>query len=281
MHIIDNKKDLSEILKACMGQSVGFVPTMGALHDGHLSLIRKSSANNDHTICSIFVNPTQFNNPADLEKYPRTLQVDIAKLEELKVDFLYIPDSNEMYPEGVKSNDYILDGMDTPMEGVFRPGHFQGVATIVDRLIEHVNPTRMYLGQKDLQQFMIIQAMIKHVKHNVELVMCPIYREPNGLAMSSRNELLSYDEREKLGIIHDCLLMVKNQMKAHEPVFLKQKALKMLEECDLVKDVEYFEIVDAKTLQAIDVWSNGSNPVACVALNTDSVRLIDNMFLIY
>ena len=281
MHIIDNKKDLSHILKPCTDQSLGFVPTMGALHDGHLSLIRKSFANNDHTICSIFVNPTQFNNPNDLEKYPRTLQNDIAKLEELKVNFLYIPDSNEMYPEGVRSDEYMLDGIDTPMEGLFRPGHFQGVATIVDRLIQHVKPTRMYLGQKDLQQFMIIQAMVKHVNHNIELVMCPIYRESNGLAMSSRNELLSSDEREKLGIIHDSLLMVKNQMKNHEPVFLKQKALKILEECDFVKDVEYFEIVDTKTLKSIDTWSDGTNPVACVALNTDSVRLIDNMFLIY
>lgn len=260
-------------------KSIGFTPTMGALHEGHYSLISRSLEQNDISICSIFVNPTQFNNVDDLEKYPRTLEDDANGLEKAGCHILFAPSIDDIYPGG--SDDYKVDidlkGLDTKMEGEHRPGHFDGVVQVVKRLLDIVQCDRLYMGQKDFQQFTIIQHMIDTLGMTVELIVCPILREDDGLAMSSRNRRLTAGHREKANIIHRVLTQSKD--------WLKSKSLSEIEETALeYMDIpgfrpEYFSLIDGTTLEPIHDKEGVDYIVACTAVWAGEVRLIDNMIL--
>ncbi|MFZ1457816.1 MAG: pantoate--beta-alanine ligase [Saprospiraceae bacterium] len=260
------------------GVSIGFVPTMGALHKGHLSLVRKAKKENDLVIVSIFVNPTQFNDKKDLEKYPRTLESDISLLLTARADVVFTPASSEIYPEGdQKGNDIDLGGLDSYMEGAFRPGHFKGVAQVVKRLLDIVTPDRLYMGQKDFQQFTIIAHMIRTLKIQTDLVVCRILREVNGLAMSSRNERLTKETREKAGIIYKTLQSVKKYQNTKSVKELEDYGMKRLNIAPFIP--EYFTICDGNTLKPIQNINDTSYAVACVAVWGDGIRLIDNIIL--
>ncbi|MBP6445443.1 MAG: pantoate--beta-alanine ligase [Saprospiraceae bacterium] len=260
------------------GVSIGFVPTMGALHKGHLSLVRKAKKENDLVIVSIFVNPTQFNDKKDLEKYPRTLESDISLLLTARADVVFTPASSEIYPEGdQKGNDIDLGGLDSYMEGAFRPGHFKGVAQVVKRLLDIVTPDKLYMGQKDFQQFTIIAHMIRTLKIQTDLVVCRILREANGLAMSSRNERLTKETREKAGLIYKTLQSVKKYQNTKSVKELEDYGMKRLNIAPFIP--EYFTICDGNTLKPIQNINDTSYAVACVAVWGDGIRLIDNIIL--
>lgn len=273
-------KDVTDQIMAlkAKGLKIGFIPTMGALHNGHLYLIKKAKKENDITVVSIFVNPTQFNDKKDLEKYPRTLEKDRLMLMSVRTDILYAPEPDDVYPEGSYNNFSIdLGGLDTVMEGAHRPGHFNGVAQVVKRLLEIVQPDNLYMGQKDFQQFTIIQYMINTLNIPTKLRVCPIVREQNGLAMSSRNVRLSSKARENAKLIHNTLKAVKQKIKSHTSSELAQYALKRLTKPPF--EPEYFDIVDGNTLQPIENIDKHSYIVACTAVWIEGVRLIDNMIL--
>ena len=270
-------RELIEINKS-KGASIGFVPTMGALHAGHLTLVRSASKENDVVVVSIFVNPTQFNDKKDLEKYPRTLELDISLLLRARADVVFTPASSEIYPEGdQKGNDIDLGGLDSYMEGAFRPGHFKGVAQVVKRLLDIVTPDRLYMGQKDFQQFTIISHMIRTLKIQTDLVVCRILREANGLAMSSRNERLTKETREKAGLIYKTLQSVKKYQNTKSVKELEDYGMKRLNIAPFIP--EYFTICDGNTLKPIQNINDTSYAVACVAVWGDGIRLIDNIIL--
>ncbi len=266
------------------GLSIGYIPTMGALHEGHLSLIRRARAENDIVVCSIFVNPLQFNNKEDLVKYPRTLKADIALLEREKCDMIFAPEVDEMYPNNNGSIPvYDMKGLDEPMEGKFRPGHFQGVCVIVHKFFSIINPDRAYFGNKDFQQLAIIRNMVKQEKLNLEIVGCSIVRENDGLALSSRNMRLTKSERLIAPRIYQTLLQAKNKVAdlkntSFTPALLKQWVLDEISSYPPLKP-EYVEIVDINTLQPADDWNGGKELIICVAIYDGSVRLIDNLVL--
>lgn len=280
MHIFKLVEPLQQFLEEQRkaGDRIGFVPTMGALHEGHLSLIRQSRAENDLTVCSIFVNPTQFNEVSDLEKYPRTPERDVEKLAGAGTEVLFMPEVEEVYPPGGDLKvDVDLGRLDEVMEGAFRPGHFEGVVMVVRRLLEIVGPDRLYMGQKDYQQFTIIRHMIRSLDLPVELLVCPILREPDGLAMSSRNERLSADDRRRAAAIYRALRQAREQMEDHTPAQIRRQAIQVIEQAGLQS--EYFEIVDGETLQPVDHFGQAEKVVACTAAWAGQVRLIDNMIL--
>lgn len=260
------------------GKTIGFVPTLGALHDGHASLIRKSKKESDVTVCSIFVNPTQFNDPKDLEKYPRTLEADTALLRKYRTNILYLPNQEEVYPPGLDMTVAVDFGnLFTVMEGAFRPGHFDGVVMVVKRLLDIVKPDHLYMGQKDFQQSTLINHMIQSLGLPVELVICKIKREDNGLAMSSRNMRLEPKIREKAAIINKTLKAVKRKVKTHSVAELKSYAMEKMNIPDF--SPEYFEIVDGKTLQPVNSMEESDYIVACTAVWAKGIRLIDNRIL--
>lgn len=278
MIIIRTLEELSKLINAAeyRNSTVGFVPTMGALHEGHGSLITTAKKDNQLVICSIFVNPTQFNKAEDLEKYPRKEIEDISILEELGCDFLFMPSTEEIY------KDYQFQGIDlkeleTVMEGKFRPGHFQGVCQIVYRLFDVVKPTRAYFGLKDFQQVAVIKYMTSFFKLPVEIVACPTIREENGLALSSRNLRLSEIEKQEALIIFKTLDFIQKNLTQFESISeLKNKALEIFNTGSL--SLEYLEIVDQNSLTLVDD-KNKNNLVACIAAYTKHIRLIDNMIL--
>ena len=278
MIIIRTLEELSELINSAeyRNSTVGFVPTMGALHEGHGSLITASKNDNQFVICSIFVNPTQFNKVEDLEKYPRKEKEDVAILEKLGCDFLFMPSSEEIY------KNYQFEGIDlkeleTVMEGKYRPGHFQGVCQIVYRLFDLVNPTRAYFGLKDFQQVAVIKYMTSFFKLPIEIVACPTIREENGLALSSRNLRLSEIEKQDALIIFKTLDFIQKNLTQFETISeLKNKALEVFKSGKLT--LEYLEIVDQNTLTLLDK-KNKSNLVACIAAYNNHIRLIDNMIL--
>lgn len=271
-------------LKRKEGCSIGFVPTMGALHNGHLSLIRRARIENDFVVCSIFVNPIQFTNKEDLEKYPRTFDSDYNLLENEGCDMIFVPEVDEIYP----NNDepvtvYDLDGLDKPMEGVFRPGHFQGVCVVVHKLFNIINPKKAYFGEKDYQQLAIIRHMARSLKLAVEIVGCPIVRNEDGLAMSSRNMRLSSSERQVAPLIYKTLLQAKHQIETLTeinitPFQLKQWISEQISSDPFLKP-EYVEIVNKITLQPVNDWNESKDLIVCVAVFDGSVRLIDNIVL--
>jgi pantoate--beta-alanine ligase len=261
------------------GRTIGFVPTMGALHEGHLQLMRRAKEENDLLACSIFVNPIQFNNPEDLEKYPRTLEEDKKKLSEVGCDILFSPSVDEMYPEEVTRR-YDFGALDKVMEGKFRPGHFNGVAVVVDKLFRIVKPHTAYFGEKDFQQLAIIRKMTEMEGHDIAIVPCPIAREEDGLAMSSRNARLSNSEREKAPFIYKMLLHTKELSLTQGPAEV-QKIITDLFEKQAGFRLEYFEIADTSNLQTVRSWNEASGIIACVAAFLGPVRLIDNLILFH
>lgn len=278
--VIEKTSDLVSLIQnnKQKGNTIGFVPTMGALHKGHITLVKKSIKENDLTIVSIFINPTQFNDKKDLAKYPRTLDADLEKLIPTGVDVVFAPSFLEVYPDGEEKGSNIeLGGLDINLEGAFRPGHFKGVAQVVKRLLEIVTPDKLYMGQKDFQQFTIIQYMINSLKINTKLVVCPIVREPNGLAMSSRNERLSHPTREKAGIIYTTLKAIKKNKGNKTIKELEQYGLKRLSIAPFKP--EYVSIVDGHKLTSLNDISDSDYAVVCVAVWAEGVRLIDNIIL--
>ncbi len=274
--IKDLKVQLAQLKKT--GRDIAFVPTMGALHKGHLSLIEAAQGRRQYVVCSIFVNPTQFNEQKDLDTYPRTPHKDIDMLERVGCDALFMPEASEIYPPGLDTRLELDFGrLDKVMEGAFRPGHFNGVAQVVKRLLEIVEPGFLYMGQKDYQQLSIIRYMIEQLKLPVSLVMCPIIREEDGLAMSSRNVRLNAEMRRKAPAIFKTLEQSKEWLKDDEPSVVEKKALETLTLSGLKP--EYFKIVDAGTLQEVDSSLEDGRWIACVAAWAGKVRLIDNMFL--
>jgi len=256
--------------------SIGLVPTMGALHLGHLSLVEKAAAENDVVVVSIFVNPTQFNDPSDLEHYPRTLDRDLEMLQKWETDLVFVPSVKEMYPEEDEST-FDLDPLDQAMEGKHRPGHFKGVAQIVSKLFLLTQPERAYFGQKDFQQLVIVRRLTEILGMDIQIVSCPIMREKDGLAMSSRNERLSKEERKLAPYIYETLRLASEKKAELSPPELKAWVRDRFElKPELL--LEYFEIVEDKELKSISEWNQGVNKVACIAVQIGSVRLIDNLY---
>lgn len=264
--------------KRKQGQTLGFVATMGALHEGHLKLIRDSQNDNSTTICSIFVNPSQFNNPADLQKYPRTLEKDILMLTETGCDALFCPEVETMYDQ--KSHlRFDFGHLDKVMEGQFRPGHFSGVALVVSKLLHIVEPDIAYFGQKDWQQFAIIRQLVTELKFNVVLKSVPTLREPNGLALSSRNARLTSVQREKASLISRVLTSAKEKLKNGTPVGEVKDFVTTTLEAEAEFKVEYFEVADSENLTLLRNVTESARPILCIAVFVGDVRLIDNMFL--
>lgn len=277
MKVIHTIKDLQaelSVLKA-QGKKVGLVPTMGALHAGHASLVKRSVNENEVTVVSVFVNPTQFNDKNDLVKYPRTLDADCKLLEACGATYAFAPSVEEMYPEP-DTRQFSYAPLDTVMEGAFRPGHFNGVCQIVSKLFEAVKPHRAYFGEKDFQQLAIIREMVRQMQFDLEIVGCPIVREEDGLALSSRNARLSAEERENALKISQTLFKSRTFAATHTV----GETLKFVEDAIAAVSglrLEYFEIVDGNTLQKVDNWNQTSYVVGCITVFCGDVRLIDNI----
>ncbi len=281
MPIFYGKAPLRDYLKSIKikNSKIGFVPTMGALHQGHLSLMQNSLADNDVTVVSIFVNPTQFNNPEDLAKYPRTLDVDINKIHILNPEIIvYAPSVDDIYDGNPSSQTFDFDGLENLMEGKFRPGHFNGVGTIVKCLFEIVEPTNAYFGEKDFQQLQIIKKMVIKNKLKVNVIGCPIYRQTNGLAMSSRNELLSPKEKEEASLIYKTLLTAKEKFEKNSALAVTKWVQKAFEK-NLDFKLEYFEIADETTLLPLFRKNKSKKYRAFIVVFINNVRLIDTISL--
>ncbi|MBO5296679.1 MAG: pantoate--beta-alanine ligase [Candidatus Homeothermus sp.] len=278
MKIIRTVKELKEAVSALKseGKSVGLVPTMGALHDGHISLVERARTGNDAVVVSVFVNPTQFNNPDDLRTYPRTEDADCHRLEKAGVDIAFIPSVEEMYPEP-DTRVFDLGPVAAVMEGAMRPGHFNGVAQVVSRLFAMVNPDRAYFGEKDFQQIAVIRRMVELEKFPIEIVACPIKRESDGLALSSRNVRLSAHQREVAPNIHR--VMEESLAYRASGASLKDVKHRVIDEINAYPEmeVEYYEIVNAADMQPVAEWSDCDEAVGCITVYLGDVRLIDNI----
>ena len=261
-----------------IGFSVGFVPTMGALHQGHVSLIERAISENDKVVCSIFINPTQFNNQEDLVSYPSQIDKDLALLRKVSCDLVFSPDIKDMYPEGNKILKFELNGLDALMEGAHRPGHFDGVCTIVSKLFNLIKPKNAYFGQKDFQQLAIIRQLNKNQKFKINIVGCPIIRDENGLAMSSRNMLLNKKERLIACKIYHILTSAKAQFFSNHIENVKLFVIKELNAVSAFS-IDYVEIVHAQTLQPLNDGEKKDPAVLCIAVFLGSIRLIDNILL--
>ena len=282
MEIFTTKIALDTYLAAyrLSNRRIGFVATMGALHEGHLALIKEAIKDTDLTVCSIFVNPTQFNDPADLAKYPRPIEKDIALLQSAKCDALFLPTVEEMYPEEREKWELDLGNLDKIWEGAKRPGHYQGVTQIVKKLFDAVRPTTAFFGQKDFQQCMVVQHMVDQLGLSVQLKIVETVRDPDGLAMSSRNVRLSPEGRENALALSQALFMVKKKFKEGEALLdLKKKAVDFLQQSPGV-ELEYFAICSTDTLTEVEILEiNDNSLVAILAAWVDGVRLIDNVLL--
>ena len=262
------------------GYKIGFVPTMGALHPGHISLVKQACDECEVVVVSIFVNPTQFNNPDDLKKYPRTLERDLEMLKQTLAKFVFYPSVEEIYPsENTKKIKFNFGGLADVMEGKYRPSHFDGVAMVVKRLFEIVKPDKAYFGQKDIQQFLIINYLNNNYLKdlNIELVKCPIIREHDGLAMSSRNVLLNEEQRNSAALISQTLFEYQKKYKSYSVENLRQQVIEKINQ-DENLEVEYFEIVNDPDLKLITNWDEANKILACIAVFAGKVRLIDNIY---
>lgn len=270
--------DLQTALNAdrLAGKKIGFVPTMGALHEGHLSLIKSAAAENDIVVCSIFVNPTQFNSAVDLEKYPRMPDADIHLLKKAGCDYAFLPSVDEIYPNGKILLDIHFGDLEKVMEGEFRPGHFKGMATVVNRLFEIVTPDNAYFGKKDFQQLAIVKNMVKQLGLSVNVIGCETLREEDGLAMSSRNMLLTVAQRKAAPMIYKAMRTAQEFIPFHSVEAVKELVIRYIQQSSLLK-VEYFEIVNPDTLQPIQNWSECKEVQGCIAVLTEGPRLIDNV----
>ena len=277
MKVFNRNVDLQNALfeERKQGKKIGLVPTMGALHEGHASLVRRSVKDNDVTVVSVFVNPTQFNDKNDLKNYPRTLDADCALLEACKADYVFAPTVEEMYPTP-DTRWFEYPPVSTVMEGAHRPGHFNGVCQVVSRLFYIVRPDRAYFGEKDWQQIAVVKAMVKHLHLGVEIVECPIVRDADGLARSSRNTLLAPDERAIAPNIFKALKSSIDYAKTHT---LKETHDKVVSDINAVEglEVEYFAIVDGNTLVDVENWEDSPYVVGCITVYCGDVREIDNI----
>ena len=278
MIIFKKQKELKKYLTKLNNSLIGFVPTMGALHQGHISLIKRSKKSCNITICSIYVNPTQFNNTDDLLKYPRTMKDDIKILQENKCDILYCPEDNDLYKVNEKCIEYRFNGIELYLEGKYRPSHFNGVATVVEKLLNIVNPQMVFFGEKDLQQLMIIKELVKQNNISTKVIGCPIIREKNGLAKSSRNQHLSKTDRESCGIIYKQLLLFNNLFKKTDLEVLKKQIITNITSNKKI-EIEYLELVNLDTFQIENDIKNNMNYACCIAVSISGVRLIDNIIL--
>lgn len=281
MEVLKSKKVLQDFIERQkeMGKKIGFAPTMGALHNGHLSLYEKARKENDLVISSIFVNPTQFNNPEDLEKYPRDINRDISILEKSGlVDAVYIPEVTDIYPEKTESQHYDFGGLENEMEGKSRPGHFDGVGTVVEELFNQVKPDNAYFGEKDFQQLAIIKKMTENKKLLINIKGVPIYRADNGLALSSRNQRLQEDRREASKVIFETLQKVNDWFRVITVPEIKDRVQDIFDH-QRGMHLEYFLIADEETLKETDFFYKDRNFRAFIVVIVDGVRLIDNMHL--
>ena len=279
MKLFTTRNELREALDAYRNQakSIGFVPTMGALHQGHLSLVSQAGKENEVVVVSIFVNPTQFNDPSDLERYPRTLEEDMNKLATVGDPMIFAPSVEEMYPEP-DTRKFDFGNLETIMEGKFRPGHFNGVGQIVSKLFDVVMPHRAYFGLKDFQQLAIIKEMVRQLQYNIEIVPCEIVREADGLAMSSRNQLLTPEHRAVASLISKTLFEAKKLVGEKSVEELSEWVQATINNSPML-EVEYFEIVDDNYLQPVKSWDEPTVKVGCIAVHAGKVRLIDNVIL--
>jgi pantoate--beta-alanine ligase len=278
MKIVRTVSELENLTSAARaaGKTIGLVPTMGALHNGHVSLMKRARAENDIVVASVFVNPTQFNNANDLQTYPRTEEADCEKLTAAGVDYAFIPSVEEVYPEP-DTRVFDLGAVAEVMEGAMRPGHFNGVAQIVSKLFKWANPTRAYFGEKDFQQIAVIRRMATIEGFNdLQIVACPIVREADGLALSSRNVRLSPELRAKAPAIHQALVESLTYAKSHSVAETQQFVTDKLNAIDDM-EVEYYTIANPLTMQAINSWTEAENPVGCITVYCGEVRLIDNI----
>ena len=275
--IITTIAELKNVLEGhrSEGKKIGLVPTMGALHEGHASLVRRSVAENEITVVSDFVNPTQFNDKNDLQNYPRTMEADCALLDKEGADYVFAPSVEEMYPEP-DTRVFDFTPLDKVMEGPNRPGHFNGVAQIVSKLFYAVEPDRAYFGEKDFQQLAIIRMMTEQLNLNIEIIGCPIVREEDGMALSSRNMLLSKEERKTAVNISQTLFKSRIFASSNSLIDTKQFVINSINEIDGL-EVEYYEIVDGNTLQPIEKWEDSEYIVGCITVHCGRVRLIDNI----
>jgi len=277
MQVVKHINDLQTILniKRKEGLLIGFVPTMGALHQGHLSLVEKAGQQTDFVVVSIFVNPTQFNDKGDLDRYPRDLQKDVDFLTPTSCELVFAPDSQEVYPEP-DTRQFNFGTLEQVMEGKFRPGHFNGVAQVVSRLFDIVRPDKAFFGQKDFQQLAIINEMVRRMKLQVEIVPCPIVRESDGLAMSSRNMLLNPEQRKNAVHISATLIEAANKTGELTVQELCNWAINRINENEYL-NTEYFEIVDEMSLLPVKSWKESCMKVGCIAVHCGKIRLIDNI----
>lgn len=277
MEVVKTVKELKETIELQRKNNIliGFVPTMGALHAGHLSLIEKAGSETGFVVISIFVNPTQFNNKEDLERYPRDLSTDIKLLENSKCRLIFAPETQEMYPEP-DTRKFDFGNVERVMEGEFRPGHFNGVAQIVSKLFDAVQPDKAFFGLKDFQQLAIINKMVTMLNYDIEIVPCPIIREADGLAMSSRNMLLNKEQRENAVLISQTLFKAQHLARSKTVRELKIWVIETIDQNPYLK-TEYFEIVDDKELSTIENWDENINKIGCIAVHCGKVRLIDNV----
>lgn len=279
MHCLKNLKDAESLILTIKNrkQTIGFVPTMGALHLGHISLVNQSKKENDFTFVTVFVNPTQFNNADDLVKYPRTEKQDLALLEQAGVDAVFFPTVEDIYPNGELTEHFDFGGLENKMEGEFRPGHFEGVGTVVKRFFEIVQPDNAYFGEKDFQQLQIIRKMVLTQKLPVQIIPVAIKREEDGLAMSSRNQRLTPEMRKEAPLIFKVLNEAKIHLENHSIAETKKFVEKQFESSPLV--LEYFEIAEENTLESAIQKSSSQKIRAFIAVYADEIRLIDNLSL--
>lgn len=281
MHIYKEKEALVESIKALKneGASIGFVPTMGALHRGHLSLIQQALAATDKVVVSIFVNPTQFNNKKDLKQYPRNLENDVAQLFQLGEELIiFSPTPQEIYGENIHTEHFTFDGLEHVMEGKYRKGHFDGVGTVIKKLFEIVKPDKAFFGEKDYQQLQIIKKYVEQSQLNIEVIGCPIDRENSGLARSSRNERLSGEQRQNAAFIYQILLQVKEQFGTKNALEISNWVKEQFSRQPGL-ELEYFEIAHANSLKTMGEKINGENYRAFIAAFVGNIRLIDNIAL--
>lgn len=279
MKVIKTIQALREVLAAARAenQTIGLVPTMGALHEGHASLVRRSVKENDVTVVSIFLNPTQFNDKGDLERYPRTLEADCELLEKCGATFAFAPSVEEVYPEP-DTRQFSYPPTDSVMEGAHRPGHFNGVCQVVSKLFSYVEPDRAYFGEKDYQQIAVIRRMVDDLGFKLEIVPCPVVRERSGLAMSSRNTLLTPEERSIAALIYSTLEESKDYAADHEVEDVRQRVIRKINAVDGL-EVEYYSIVDGNSLADVHSWNDAESIVGCITVycGQKPIRLIDHI----
>ena len=275
MKVVNTVAELNAALAPLKREGIGFVPTMGALHAGHRSLVERARRENDTVVVSVFVNPTQFNDKNDLKNYPRTPEADCAILEAAGADIVFMPTVEDIYPEpDTRQFDFGL--VDKVMEGATRPGHFNGVAQVVSRLFALVNPARAYFGEKDFQQIAVIKAMVEQLAIDIEIVECVIVRGDDGLALSSRNELLTPEHRAAAPHIYATISQCASKMETMSPAELTDWVVSTIDENPLLKTI-YFEAVDARTMQRVEKWSDSERIQGCCAVQAGNIRLIDNI----